>query len=57
MPQEKRRVVRVLITLPEDTLQRLDEVAAKLSVPRSALIRIMVVEALDRREPEAPKPQ
>ena len=54
MPQEKRRVVRVLITLPEDTLQQLDEVAEKLSVPRSALIRIMVVEALEKRLP--PKP-
>lgn len=47
-------MVRVLITLPEDVLQELDEVAEKLSIPRSALIRIMVVEALAKREPLKP---
>jgi metal-responsive CopG/Arc/MetJ family transcriptional regulator len=51
MPGRKRRVVRVLITLPEDTLQQVNELADKLAMPRSTLIRLALIKFLEKPEP------
>jgi len=48
MPR-KRRNVRVTITLPNDELQKVDQLAQQLTIPRSAVIRIAVLEYLKRR--------
>jgi metal-responsive CopG/Arc/MetJ family transcriptional regulator len=54
MPKEKRRVIRVLITLPEDVLGEVNGLAEKLAIPRSAIIRMAVIKYLEK--PEPPKP-
>jgi len=41
--------VRVTITLPNDELQKVDQLAQQLTIPRSAVIRIAVLEYLKRR--------
>ncbi len=51
MPR-KRRNVRVTITLPDDELKKVDELSRQLTIPRSAVIRIAVLDYLRRR----PKP-
>jgi len=41
--------MRVTITLPDDDLKKVDELANQLLIPRSALIRIAVVEYIRRQ--------
>ena len=41
--------MRVTITLPEDDVKKLDELANALLIARSAVIRIAVLEYLKRR--------
>lgn len=48
MPR-KRRNVRVTITLPDTELRRVDDLAKQLTIPRSAIIRIAVLEYLKKR--------
>jgi metal-responsive CopG/Arc/MetJ family transcriptional regulator len=48
MPR-KRVNVRVTITLPEEELKRVDGLAHQLTIPRSAVIRIAVLEYLRKR--------
>lgn len=52
MPRKKRVNVRVTITLPETELKQVDRLAEQLTIPRSAVIRIAVVEYL-RKKPRA----
>ena len=47
-------MTRVTITLRQADLEKVDQLAERLTIPRSALIRIMVVEGMEKREP--PKP-
>jgi len=48
MPR-KRVNVRVTITLPDAELKQVDRLAEQLTIPRSAVIRIAVVEYLRKR--------
>ena len=48
MPRKKVNV-RVTITLPEPELKRVDALAKLLTIPRSAIIRIAVLDYLKRR--------
>ena len=41
--------MRVTITLPDDDLKKVDALADRLLIPRSAVIRIAVAEYLRRR--------
>ena len=41
--------MRVTITLPEDDVKKVDELATALLIARSAVIRIAVLEYLKRR--------
>ena len=41
--------MRVTITLPNDELRRVDDLAKSLTIPRSAVIRIAVLDYLRRR--------
>ena len=41
--------MRVTITLPDDELKRVDDLAKQLTIPRSAVIRIAVLDYLRRR--------
>jgi len=45
----KKVNVRVTITLPEAELKRVDRLAEQLTIPRSAVIRIAVVEYLRKK--------
>jgi metal-responsive CopG/Arc/MetJ family transcriptional regulator len=47
----KRVNVRVTITLPAEELKKVDEVSRAMTIPRSAVIRIAVLEWLKRRKP------
>jgi metal-responsive CopG/Arc/MetJ family transcriptional regulator len=49
MPR-KRVNVRVTITLPAPELKRVDNVSKRMTIPRSAVIRIAVLEYLKRTE-------
>ena len=51
MPR-KRTYVRVTISLPEPEMKQVDRLAKELTIPRSAMIRIAVLDYLRRR----PKP-
>lgn len=56
MPKGKRRMVRVLIILPEDMVQQVNELAERLALARSSFIRLLILEGLQKREkPEPPK--
>ena len=48
MPR-KRSYVRVTISLPDDELKKVDELSRQLTIPRSAVIRIAVLEYLKKR--------
>jgi len=48
MPRTKVNV-RVTITLPEPELKQVDRLAERLTIPRSAVIRIAVVEYLRKQ--------
>jgi metal-responsive CopG/Arc/MetJ family transcriptional regulator len=49
-------MIRVVVALPPDELERLDDLAERLALARSSLIRLMVLEGLEKREkPEPPK--
>ena len=41
--------MRVTITLPDSELKRVDDLAKQLTIPRSAIIRIAVLDYLKRR--------
>ena len=51
MPR-KRTMIRVTITLRQEDLEEIDQLADKLAIPRSAAMRILVMEALEQREPQ-----
>ena len=51
MPR-KRIMVRVTITLRQEDLEEVDQLADKLDIPRSAAVRILIMEALEQREPQ-----
>jgi len=50
MPR-KRTMVRVTITLRQEDLEDVDQLADKLAIPRSAAVRILIMEGLEQREP------
>ena len=41
--------MRVTITLPDDELKRVDALSKQLTIPRSAVIRIAVLDYLKKR--------
>jgi len=45
-------MVRVTITLRQEDLEEVDQLADKLAIPRSAAVRILIMEALEQREPQ-----
>jgi len=45
-------MIRVTITLRQEHLEEVDQLADKLDIPRSAAVRILIMEALERREPQ-----
>jgi len=49
MPRKKRTYVRVTISLPDEEIKKVDQLAQQLTIPRSAVIRIAVLEYLKRR--------
>ena len=49
MPR-KRVNVRVTITLPSEELKKVDQVSKEMTIPRSAVIRIAVLEWLKARK-------
>jgi metal-responsive CopG/Arc/MetJ family transcriptional regulator len=51
MPR-KRTMIRVTITLRQEHLEEVDQLADKLDIPRSAAVRILIMEALEHREPQ-----
>jgi metal-responsive CopG/Arc/MetJ family transcriptional regulator len=51
MPR-KRTMVRVTVTLRQEHLEEVDQLADKLDIPRSAAVRILIMEALEQREPQ-----
>ena len=51
MPR-KRSMVRVTVTLRQEHLEEVDQLADKLDIPRSAAVRILIMEALEQREPQ-----
>jgi metal-responsive CopG/Arc/MetJ family transcriptional regulator len=51
MPR-KRTMIRVTITLRQEHLEEVDQLADKLDIPRSAAVRILIMEALEQREPQ-----
>jgi predicted transcriptional regulator len=51
MPR-KRTMIRVTVTLRQEDLEEVDQLADKLAIPRSAAVRILIMEALERREPQ-----
>jgi len=55
MPRGKRpHMKRVIVALPPDELDRLDDLAERLALARSSLIRLMVLEGLEKRETREP---
>ena len=51
MPR-KRTMIRVTITLRQEDLDEVDQLADKLAIPRSAAVRILIMEALEQRQPQ-----
>jgi metal-responsive CopG/Arc/MetJ family transcriptional regulator len=51
MPR-KRTMIRVTVTLRQEDLDEVDQLADKLAIPRSAAVRILLMEALEQREPQ-----
>ena len=51
MPR-KRTMIRVTVTLRQEHLEEVDQLADKLDIPRSAAVRILIMEALEQREPQ-----
>ena len=51
MPR-KRTMIRVTVTLRQEHLDEVDQLADKLDIPRSAAVRILIMEALEQREPQ-----
>jgi metal-responsive CopG/Arc/MetJ family transcriptional regulator len=51
MPR-KRTMIRVTVTLRQEDLEEVDQLADKLAIPRSAAVRILIMQALEQREPE-----
>ena len=51
MPR-KRTMIRVTITLRQEHLEEVDQLADKLDIPRSAAVRILIMQALEQREPQ-----
>jgi metal-responsive CopG/Arc/MetJ family transcriptional regulator len=51
MPR-KRVYVRVTISLREEDVKQIDRVAEEKGLPRSALIRMLLLEALQRPKPQ-----
>ena len=45
-------MIRVTVTLRQEHLDEVDQLADKLDIPRSAAVRILIMEALERREPQ-----
>ena len=45
-------MVRVTVTLRQEHLEEVDQLADKLAIPRSAAVRILIMEALEQREPQ-----
>lgn len=45
-------MIRVTVTLRQEHLQEVDQLADKLDIPRSAAVRILIMEALEQREPQ-----
>ena len=45
-------MIRVTITLRQEHLEEVDQLADKLAIPRSAAVRILIMEALEQREPQ-----
>ena len=45
-------MVRVTVTLRQEHLEEVDQLADKLDIPRSAAVRILIMEALEQREPQ-----
>ncbi len=50
MPGKRRINVRVTITLPAEELKKVDRISEEMTIPRSAVIRIAVVEYLKGRK-------
>jgi uroporphyrinogen-III synthase len=51
MPR-KKTMIRVTVTLRQEDLDEVDQLADKLTIPRSAAVRILLMEALEQREPQ-----
>ena len=51
MPR-KRTMIRVTVTLRQEHLDEVDQLADKLDIPRSAAVRILIMEALEQRQPQ-----
>jgi metal-responsive CopG/Arc/MetJ family transcriptional regulator len=51
MPR-KRTMIRVTVTLRQEDLDEVDQLADKLAIPRSAAVRILIMQALEQREPQ-----
>ena len=45
-------MIRVTVTLRQEDLDEVDQLADKLTIPRSAAVRILIMEALEQREPQ-----
>jgi len=45
-------MIRVTVTLRQEHLEEVDQLADKLDIPRSAAVRILIMEALEQREPQ-----
>jgi len=45
-------MVRVTVTLRQEHLEEVDELADRLAIPRSAAVRILIMEGLEQREPQ-----
>ena len=45
-------MIRVTVTLRQEHLEEVDQLADKLDIPRSAAVRILIMEALEQRAPE-----
>ncbi len=45
-------MIRVTVTLRQEDLDEVDQLADKLTIPRSAAVRILIMEALEHREPQ-----
>ena len=45
-------MIRVTVTLRQEDLDEVDQLADKLAIPRSAAVRILIMQALEQREPQ-----